>query len=75
MLLEKKKIIIFGLANKYSIAAGIAKSMITSEGATIGLAYQNERLLKNIKPIAKNTMESDLLIECDVSKDDSIEMF
>ena len=43
MLLEKKKIIIFGLANKYSIAAGIAKSMIT-QGATIGLAYQNERL-------------------------------
>ena len=70
MLLEKKKIIIFGLANKYSIAAGIAKSMIT-QGATIGLAYQNERLLKNIKPIAES-LGIDLLIECDVSKDDSI---
>jgi len=52
MLLKNKKIIIFGLANKYSIAAGIAKSMI-AQGATIGLAYQNERLLKNIKPIAE----------------------
>lgn len=70
MLLKKKKIIIFGLANKYSIAAGIAKSMI-DQGATIGLAYQNERLLKNIKPIAES-LGIDLLIECDVSKDDSI---
>ena len=52
MLLKDKKIIIFGLANKYSIAAGIAKSMI-NQGATLALAYQNERLLKNIKPIAE----------------------
>ena len=44
--------------------------MIT-QGATIGLAYQNERLLKNIKPIAES-LGIDLLIECDVSKDDSI---
>jgi len=49
MLLKNKKIIIFGLANKYSIAAGIAKSMI-SQGATIALAYQNERLLKILNP-------------------------
>tara|TARA_E500000178_G_scaffold311389_1_gene327263 strand:- start:322 stop:1110 length:789 start_codon:yes stop_codon:yes gene_type:complete len=70
MLLKNKKIIIFGLANKYSIAAGIAKSMI-AQGATIGLAYQNERLLKNIKPIAEE-LGIELLIECDVSNDDSI---
>ena len=70
MLLKNKKIIIFGLANKYSIAAGIAKSMI-NEGATLALAYQNERLLKNIKPIAKE-LGIELLVECDVSSDDSI---
>ncbi len=70
MLLKNKKIIIFGLANKYSIAAGIAKSII-AQGATIGLAYQNERLLKNIKPIAEE-LGIKLLIECDVSNDDSI---
>jgi enoyl-[acyl-carrier protein] reductase I len=70
MLLKNKKIIIFGLANKYSIAAGIAKSMI-SQGATIALAYQNERLLKNIKPIADD-LGIKLLIECDVANDQSI---
>ena len=71
MLLKNKKIIIFGLANKYSIAAGIAKSMI-NQGATLALAYQNERLLKNIKPIAED-LGIDLLVECDVSSDESID--
>jgi len=70
MLLKNKKIIIFGLANKYSIATGIAKSMV-AQGATIALAYQNERLLKNIKPIAEE-LGIEVLIECDVSNDDSI---
>ena len=70
MLLKDKKIVIFGLANKYSIAAGIAKSMY-EQGATLAFAYQNERLLKNLKPIAAE-YDSDILIECDVSSDDSI---
>ena len=52
MLLKNKKIIIFGLANKYSIAAGIAKSMI-NQGATLALAYQNERLLKILNQLQK----------------------
>ena len=71
MLLKNKKIVIFGLANKYSIAAGIAKSMY-KQGAELAFAYQNERLLKNLKPIA-DECGSDLLIECDVSDDASIE--
>ena len=71
MLLENKKIIIFGLANKYSIAAGIARSM-SKQGAKLAFAYQNERLLKNLRPIA-DECNSDILIECDVSSDESIE--
>ena len=46
MLLKNKKIVIFGVANKYSIATGIAKSM-HEQGAELAFAYQNERLLKN----------------------------
>ena len=65
-----KKILITGIANKYSIAAGIAESM-HKQGAELAFTYQNERLLKNIKPIA-NTFDSDILIECDVSDDASI---
>ena len=71
MLLKNKKIIIFGLANKYSIAAGIARSM-SEQGAELAFAYQNERLLKNLRPIAEEC-NSDILIECDVSCDVSIE--
>ena len=60
MLLKNKKILITGLANKYSIAAGIASSM-HREGAELAFTYQNERLLKNLKPLA-NEYGSDILI-------------
>ena len=70
MLLKNKKILISGLANKYSIAAGIAYAM-HREGAELAFTYQNERLLKNLVPIAKDC-NSEILIECDVSNDDSI---
>ena len=71
MLLKNKKILITGLANKYSIAAGIASAM-RREGAELAFTYQNERLLKNLKPLA-DELNSDILIECDVASDDSIE--
>ena len=71
MLLKNKKIVIFGVANKYSIATGIARSM-HEQGAELAFAYQNERLLKNIKPIAEE-LGSEILIECDVSNDSSID--
>jgi enoyl-[acyl-carrier protein] reductase I len=70
MLLKDKKILISGLANKYSIAAGIASAM-HREGAQLAFTYQNERLLKNLKPLAES-YGSDILIECDVASDDSI---
>ena len=70
MLLKDKKILISGLANKYSIAAGIAFAM-HREGAELAFTYQNERLLKNLKPIA-DACNSSILIECDVSSDESI---
>ena len=70
MLLKNKKILISGLANKYSIASGIACAM-HREGAELAFTYQNERLLKKLKPLAKE-YGSNILIECDVSSDDSI---
>ena len=71
MLLKEKKILISGLANKHSIAAGIAEAM-HREGAELAFTYQSERLLKNLKPIA-DEYNSDILIECDVSCDESIQ--
>ena len=61
MLLKNKKILISGLANKYSIAAGIAAAM-HREGAELAFTYQNERLLKNLVPIAEE-LGSKILIE------------
>ena len=71
MLLKDKKILITGLANKYSIASGIASAM-HREGAKLAFTYQNERLLKNLKPLAEE-YQSDILIECDVASDESID--
>tara|TARA_A100001035_G_C27654673_1_gene440909 strand:- start:8 stop:781 length:774 start_codon:yes stop_codon:yes gene_type:complete len=70
-MLEGKKFLITGVANKFSIATGIAKAM-HNNGAELAFAYQNERLLRNLKPIAES-LDSNMLIECDVSSDQSIE--
>jgi Enoyl-[acyl-carrier-protein] reductase (NADH) len=45
--LKDKKILIVGVANKFSIAAGIAESM-HSQGANIILSYQSDRLKKKV---------------------------
>ena len=47
MFLKNKKILIAGLANKYSIASGIAQAM-TDQGAELAFTYQNERLKSNV---------------------------
>ena len=46
-MLENKKILIAGLANKHSIAA-IAKSM-HAQGAELAFTYQSEGLKKTLK--------------------------
>ena len=69
-MLQNKKILIAGLANKYSIAAGIANAM-TQQGAELAFTYQNERLKGNVEKIASE-LGHDILIECDVSNDESI---
>ena len=49
-MLENKRVLIVGVANKHSIAAGIAQSMYEA-GAEIALTYQNERLKGNVEAI------------------------
>ena len=69
-MLKNKKGIIFGIANDHSIAWGIAKKL-SENSAELIITYQNESLLKRIKPLA-DKVNSNLLIECDFSKTDSI---
>ena len=70
MILKNKKGIIFGIANDHSIAWGIAKKL-SEHGANLALTYQNETLLKRIKPLSEK-LNSTILLECDFSKKDSI---
>ena len=46
-MVKGKKILVVGLANKYSIAAAIASSLYEN-GAILGFSYQNERFEKFI---------------------------
>src|SRR6056300_1780219 len=69
-MLKNKKILIAGLANKHSIAAGIAQAM-HAQGAELAFTYQSERLKGNVAKIAAE-LGSDLLFECDVASDESI---
>jgi len=69
-MLKNKKGIIFGIANDHSIAWGIAKKL-SENGAELAITYQNETLLKRVKPLAKK-INSKLVIECDFSKNESI---
>ena len=70
-MLQNKKILIAGLANKHSIAAGIARAM-HAQGAELAFTYQSERLKRNVEKIASE-LNSELLFECDVASDQSIE--
>lgn len=74
MNLQGKKALVMGVANNYSIAYGIAKSL-ADNGAELILSYASPVLLKRVLPIAEE-LGAKHCIECDVSKDYSIrEMF
>ena len=59
-----------GVANDKSIAWGIAKSL-AENGASIAFTYQGDALKKRVEPLAKS-INSDILIPCDVSDSESM---
>ena len=69
-MLKNKKGLVFGIANNHSIAWGIAKQL-AENGAEIAIGYQNEILLKRVKPLSEE-INSKILIECDFNNNDSI---
>ena len=70
-LMEGKTVLIFGVANRNSIAWGIAQRL-HEEGAQIGLSYANAALLKRIIPLA-DSINCDFVEPCDVTSDKEIE--
>ncbi|QKJ48055.1 enoyl-ACP reductase FabI [Proteus vulgaris] len=66
-----KRILITGVASKLSIAYGIAKAM-RDQGAELAFTYQNEKLKPRVEEFAAS-LDSNIVLECDVSKDESID--
>ncbi|WP_263411536.1 enoyl-ACP reductase FabI [Terriglobus tenax] len=69
--LTGKVAVIFGLANKRSIAWGIAQKL-SEAGATIALCYQNERLKKEADALLPD-LKNAKAYQCDLSIDAEIE--
>ena len=71
MLLEGKTGLILGIANKRSLAWGIAQS-VAREGARLAVTYQGERLEENVRELAAG-LDRPVILPCDVSKDEDLE--
>jgi enoyl-[acyl-carrier protein] reductase I len=70
-LLTGKKALIFGIANKYSIAWGIAQAL-HEHGAEVGLSYAIPQLERRVRPLAAE-INSTFIEMCDVSDDAQID--
>ncbi|OGR89431.1 MAG: enoyl-ACP reductase [Elusimicrobia bacterium RIFCSPLOWO2_01_FULL_59_12] len=71
-LLKDKKIAVFGVANKWSIAWAITQSLAAA-GARIALTYIDERTEEKVRSLAAALPHHPLVLPCDVTKDDQIE--
>ncbi len=67
-LLQEKKVVVMGVANKRSIAWGCAKALM-EQGAEVIYTYQNERMKKQLDKLVP---ENSFMVECDASSDESI---
>ncbi len=70
-LMAGRRGLIMGVANDHSIAWGIARS-VAAHGADLAFTYQDEPLLKRVRPLAESLGGDPILLRCDVSDDDAI---
>lgn len=71
MLLENRFGIIFGVANKRSIAWATAQAL-SEAGARLAFTYQGERLKENVEKLTAD-MTGALVLPCDVTKREEVE--
>jgi enoyl-[acyl-carrier protein] reductase I len=71
-MLAGKTGIVFGVANKRSIAWAIAQAWHKA-GAKLAFTYQGERLKDNVEELAGTFGADTLLMPCDVTKDEDID--
>ncbi|MCU1266632.1 MAG: Enoyl-[acyl-carrier-protein] reductase [Acidobacteria bacterium] len=71
-MLQNKNGIIFGVANKRSIAWATAQALHEA-GARLAFAYQGERLKENVEKLTKEEMPDSPLLSCDVTKQEEVD--
>ena len=69
-LLEGKRALVTGVANRWSIATGIARKFY-EHGASLALTYQGERVRGEVEKLA-GELGGATVVECDVSADASL---
>lgn len=70
MLLEGKKVVIFGLANDRSIAWGIANEL-KKQGARLAFSYVGDALKKRVEPLSEE-IGGEFIFPCDVTDDEQV---
>ncbi|MBM7717347.1 enoyl-[acyl-carrier protein] reductase I [Bacillus thermophilus] len=71
--LDGKTFVVMGVANKRSIAWGIARSLHQA-GARLVFTYAGERLEKSVRELAESLEGNEsIVLPCDVTKDEDIE--
>lgn len=70
--LEGRTYVVMGVANKRSIAWGIAQSLHNA-GAKLVFTYAGERLEKNVRDLAVTLDENAPVIPCDVTNDEDVD--
>ena len=73
-LMSGKNVVIFGIANKRSIAWGIAQAL-HREGAQLALNYQNDRMEEPVRKLAADLPGDTFLAPCDVTVPGDIDRF
>jgi enoyl-[acyl-carrier protein] reductase I len=71
MLLDGKRGLVLGIANKRSIAWGIAQA-VSREGARLAVTYQGERLEENVRELAAG-LKDPVILPCDVARDEDLD--
>jgi enoyl-[acyl-carrier protein] reductase I len=71
-MLADKFGIVFGVANKRSIAWATAQ-VLHEAGARLAFTYQGDRLKENVESLTSESMPSSLLLPCDVSNQEEVD--
>ena len=71
-LMAGKRGLVMGVANKNSIAWGIARQL-HAQGAELAFSYQDPALEKRVRPLAETLSEAPFLVTADVADDASMD--